>query len=387
MRFRILHFARVINRYDFIDTVIRQANPATFSLMACTLTRESHIAPPDYAAAGIRHWVLSGRARLEYPLTIVRLARLLRRERVDLLHTHHYDEALIGVLAARLAGTRATVIGRHYHDELYLVAGGAKLRALLAVEGMANRLARRIIVPSTAIRELLVGQQGVAAGKVRVVPYGFEFAAPRYQVPTEAEARAVRADLGLAGAFVVGNFGRHHALKGQDYLIRAFAELLRDVPAARLLMVGDGPFHGALRALVGHLGIARQVSFVGWRTDAVRLMAAVDVVAHPTLLDSFPQVMVEALVLAKPLVVTDAAGPADQIQHGRTGFMIPMRDVGAIHAGLRWVATHPGEARDMGTEGRRYVLEALDITRVIRRYEAVYTELLAEHPARRPPGG
>lgn len=242
MAYRVMHFAGMINRYDFIDNIIRHADPSKFYMMACTLTAASNIEPSNYAALGIPHWVLSGRRRKEYPLTILRLSQLLRREKVDILHTHHYDEAFIGCLAAKLAKTPAVVIGRHYHDELYLAASGAKLKALLAVEGFCNRLARKIIVPSTAIREMLVRRQRVPAEKVRVVPYGFDFAAERYRVLTETEVLTIRQELGLKDAFVIGNFGRHHPLKGQDYLIRAFAEIVDEFRMARLLMVGDGPF-------------------------------------------------------------------------------------------------------------------------------------------------
>ena len=378
----VLHFARVINRYDFIDNVIRFADPEQFRMMACTLTRESNIESPDYRTAGIPHWVISGRRRREYPLTILRLAGILRREGVKILHTHHYDEALIGILAARLARVPATVIGRHYHDELYVTVSGAKLRALLALEGFCNGRATRIIVPSEAIRELLVRRQGLPAWKVRVIPYGFDFVAERYRLPSEAETLSMRREMGLEDALIVANFGRHHPLKGQDDLLRAFAGFAGEFPHARLMMVGDGPFRRELETLAATLRISRQVRFTGWRRDAGRLMAMSDVVVHPTLLDSFPQVMIEALVFAKPLIITAAAGPRDQVRHHRTGVIIPMRSAEAIREALRWVVTHPEEAREMGEEGRRYVLRELDIRQVVRRYEAVYAEILSEDASR-----
>jgi glycosyltransferase involved in cell wall biosynthesis len=115
-----------------------------------------------------------------------------------------------------------------------------------------------------------------------------------------------------------------------------------------------------------------RVLFTGWRKDARRLMGAVDVVVHPTLLDSFPQVMVEAMALGKPLITTPAAGPMDQVRPGQTGLMVPMRDVEALYGALVWVRTHEEEARAMGERARAYVQAELDIRSVIPRYEAVY---------------
>jgi len=372
---RVLHFAGTINRYDFIDTVIRFADPRRFRMMACTFTAHSNIEDPGYERDGIPHFVLGVRHRkTDFPKAIGRLAALLHRERVDILHTHHYDEALIGLVAARLAGTPAVVVGRHYHDEIYLLTNGFKRKALLTLEDWVNRRAKAIVVPSTPIRSLLVERQGVPAGKVHVIPYGFDFRADRYRLPTPEEVHGIRQELGLQDGFVVGNFARHHRLKGQEYLLRAFARFVRDEPSARLLMVGDGPDHARLRGLARELGLEEtgKVLFTGWRKDARRLMGAVDVVVHPTLHEAFPQTMIEALSLAKPLVITPAAGPCDHVEHGRTGVVVPMRDVEALYDALVWVRTHGEEARAMGERARAYVQAELDIRLVIPRYEAVY---------------
>lgn len=371
---RVLHFTRFINRYDFIDTIIRFADSRRFEMMACTLTANSTVEPPRYDDAGIRHWVLDADARPRYPRAVLRLARLLRRERVDVLHTHHFEESVLGAMAAALARV-PMVFGRHYDADFYLVARGAKRRLLLGVEGFANRRARVVVVPSQQIRDLLI-RQGVPASKVAVVPYGFDFDAARYRPVAPDESAAVRRELGLNGGLVIGNFGRHHSLKGQDHLVRAFAQLARGTRDARLVMVGDGPAHADLRALAASLGVADAVLFTGWRRDAARFMAAVDVVAHPTLVDAFPQVVIEALLAGKALVAADAAGPADQVQHGRTGLLVPRGDEAALHAALRWCAEHPEEARRLGEEGRRWVLDTLDIRRIVPRYEACYERAL-----------
>lgn len=373
--YRVLHFARLVNRYDFIDNIVRFADPSRFRMMVCTLTGESNIADPDYASAGIPHWVLAIRDRRQYGSAILKLAALLRRERVDLLHTHHYDEAFLGVLAGRLAGV-PVVLGRHYHDELYLLASGARLRALLAVEGLCNRLARIIVVPSAAIRDLLVERQHVAREKVRLVPYGFDFASERYQPAGRQEALSLRTQLGPDGAFLAGNFGRHHQLKGQDYLLRGFADFARRFPCGRLVMVGTGPAHASLRVLARQLGLDRQVHFLGWRTDVGRLLQVVDVAVHPTLHEAFPQLMVEALAHARPLIITKVSGVSDHLQDGVTARLVPARDARALASALEWVANHADEARELGERGSRYVREHLDIRRVIGRYEACYLEAI-----------
>lgn len=119
---RVLHFTRFINRHDFVDTIIRFADPDRFRLMACTLIEGTNIEAPQYNVARIFHAILHCGERRQYPVAILRLARLLRSHRVDVLHTHHYEEAIIGVLAAKIARTPRVILGRHYHDEFYQIA-------------------------------------------------------------------------------------------------------------------------------------------------------------------------------------------------------------------------------------------------------------------------
>lgn len=377
---RVLHLAHVINRHDFIDTIVRFSDPRRFSMAACTLLDQCNIESPEYERVGIPRYVLGSASRWSYPSAVVRLAGLLRKGNIQIVHTHHYDGALLGVLAAKLARASRVVIGRHYHDELYLLASGVKLRALLAVEAFCNRHASAIVVPSGPMRALLVNRQRVPEAKIAVVPYGFDFGAERYRLVDEPGRRSALRSLGLETAFVAGNFARHHPLKGQEYLVRAFSRIVRDFPQARLVMVGDGPHHGALRALAQRLGLDRQLVFTGWRRDATRLLAAVDVVVHPTLHEAFPQLMVEALAHAKPLIITDVSGASDHIRHQRTGLLIPRRDEDAIYRAIRWTIEHPVEARSLGVEGRAYVMEHLDIRKVVGGYEACYEAVAGGRP-------
>ncbi len=189
---RVLHFTRFINRCDFIDTVIRFADPGRFRMMACTLTGQSNIEAPRYEREGIPHFILGCPKRWQYPGAIVQLAHVLRKNRVDVLHTHHYEETLIGILAAKVARTKAVVIGRHHDDEFYLIASGSKLRALLAIENFCNRRASAIVIPSAPMRAVLIERQKIPEEKIRVIPYGFDFSAERYRHLRKSEVESIR---------------------------------------------------------------------------------------------------------------------------------------------------------------------------------------------------
>src|SRR5262249_19194528 len=144
------------------------------------------------------------------------------------------------------------------------------------------------------------------------------------------EIQRVRTELGLEGRFVLGNFARLHEEKGQRVLIEALASLRPRYPQLTLVVVGEGPERGALEAQVRDCGLDDRVRFLGWRHDAMMLMAAVDVVVQPTLQEAFSQVMAEALWMGKPLVITDVSGAPDIIRDGRNGLLVPRGNAPAL---------------------------------------------------------
>ena len=364
---RVLHFTEVINRHDFIDTIIRNADPSRFEMMACTLWSQSNIAATDYQTAKIRHWVLTGEQRAKYPLIALELARLLKRERVDVLHTHHYDPALIGWFATRLYTKTRLVVGRHYSDSIYRLSSDVKRRTYLGAERIVNRAATRIIVPSAYIFEILTKRQGVDPHKIDLIPYGFEPA--KYVAPQAAEVRRIREELKLGDEFVLGNFSRLHEEKGHRFLIDALAMLKPRCLRLTVLLVGEGAERASIERQIRAAGLEGVVRMLGWRRDAMTIMAAADAVAQPTLQEAFSQVMAEALWMRKPLIITDVSGAPDVIRDGQNGLLVPRGDAPALAHAIERLANDPTLRTRLGEAGRTYVEEHLVIDKIIPRYE------------------
>lgn len=367
----ILHLSHVINRYDFIDVVIRHADRSRFRMLAATFTDEGSIRP---GSAEYRVTNLDVHRRADWPRSLIRLSRLLSKEAVDIVHTHHFDPTFVGVLAASLGRRPRLVIGRHYSDALYQLRPGWKRWAYLAVEGVCNRAAARIIAPSSMIQSILVERQRVPSGKVVQIPYGFDFSKHHLSDP-DAPPR-LRMELGLNGKLVIGTFSRLNADKGHTYLFQAFMSLRERWPELRLLLVGEGNARRELEEEVRARGLTGQVILTGWHQDVIDLMAMVDVVVQPSLHEAFSQVMVEALAMGKPLVFSDVSGVRDVVRHRWNGMIVPRRDHEALAAAIAELLERPEIARAMGERGRELVRRELDIRTVVERYESTYLEAL-----------
>lgn len=370
---RVLQFADIVNRHDFIDTIIQRADPSRFEVGVCVRSNESNIEVPVYEERTPR-WMVSGATRRGWPRAAWRLASILRAWKADILHAHHYDQAVIGWMATRICPRTRLVLGRHYSDAIYRLPSRLKQNAFLKIERRANNGAARIIVPSVLIREILTKRQGVRPDKVDLIPYGFE--PEKYAAVAPSEIERVRQELELEGRFVIGTFARLHEEKGHRFLLEALASLKDKFPRLLLLVVGEGPERAAIEQRIGSAGLAHAVRLLGWRRDAMALMASVDAVVQPTLQEAFSQAMAEALWMRKPLIITDVSGAPDIISDGENGLLVPRGDGAALTRAIERLIEDDALRARLGEAGRAYAEKNLSIGRIISRYEQSYLQAM-----------
>jgi glycosyltransferase involved in cell wall biosynthesis len=366
---RVLQFANIINRHDFIEVIVNHADPSRIMMAVCVRSRDSNIAEPLYRP-GIQRWLIKGESRSTMPFAACRLANLLRLWRADIVHTHHYDQAIIAWLATRIHRATRLIVGRHYSDDIYRLSHGLKRKALLQLEGLINRAASRIIVPSRFVREILTIRQRVYAEKIDLIHYGFEPA--KYTAPAAQEVLRIRKEFDLDGRFSIGTFGRLHEGKGHRYLLQAAAVLRDRVPGFRVLVAGDGPERIAIAGLIERQRLGGIVNLVGHRENAMAFMSAVDAVVQPTLHEAFSQVMAEAMWMRKPLVISDVGGAVDIIRDGDNGLLVPRGDKDALANAIERLFRDPGLRKRLAANGRAFAEEHLSIQHRIADYEQSY---------------
>lgn len=372
-KLRVLHLAGIINRSDFIDTVLSRLDRSRFEVRALVgvPARRTGRYPPG---APYPTRVLG------YPFDYWNLARLLaslasevRTFRPHVLHAHHFNENLVAGLASGLGAVPRYVIGRHYSDHIYFLTRGLKRRVLLLLEGWCNRRADRIVVPIRSVAALLTRSQGVPSEKVATIPYALDLDLLR---PTSVDAaRRIRSMEGLEGKYIILSSCRLSGEKGLDHLLAAMPRIRAMNPAARLVMLGSGPDERELRLRALALGIGDIVRFAGWRDDALDWIAAADVVVQPSECESYCQVLVEALVLGTPVVMTPVGVAPEVMADSRGGYLVPIRDSGAIAEAVCHLMTNPGLGPTLANAGRTYVLEHLDADHITKQHEELYLAL------------
>jgi glycosyltransferase involved in cell wall biosynthesis len=157
--------------------------------------------------------------------------------------------------------------------------------------------------------------------------------------------------------------------------VQALRELAGELQDLVWVVLGDGPDEASLRESVRGAGLEDRVRLAGWRTDAIKIVAAVDAVVQPTLQEGFSQAMVEALWMGVPLVITEVSGARDVIDPGRSGLLVPPADPGALAAAIRELHADEALRGTLARNGHADVERRLTLGRVIPRFEELYTRI------------
>ncbi|MGW5649824.1 glycosyltransferase [Streptomyces humi] len=301
------------------------------------------------------------------PDEVRRLTRLLHEVRPGLVHAHSAKAGLAGRLAVR--GRVPTLFQPHAWS--FEAVGGATGALALRWERWGARWADLVVCVSEAERAT-----GVRAGihaRYTVVPNGIDIT--RF-TPASAPAPAPAATERRASAPLVVCVGRLCRQKGQDVLVRAWPEVLRRVPEARLVLVGDGPDRDALRRLA-----PASVEFAGAVTDVRPWYRAADLVVLPSRWEGMALAPLEAMACGRPVLVTDVDGARESLPPGhRAPCLVPPGQPGPLAAAVTGLLLDPELRASLGDRGRRHVQSTHDVRRTAEAVAELYRELLGGRP-------
>ena len=292
---------------------------------------------------------------------VMRLARWLERERVELVHVHDFYSTMLVVPAAKLAGTKV-IVGRldlaHWH--------GRARRALL--KGL-TRMADHVVANAEAVRDMLVNEEGLPAERVSVIHNGLDLA--RFRARAREGLNAPLPDTGDAPVVVhVANM--NHPVKRQEDLLRAIARVHQRGQRLHAFLVGDGPRRPELERLAGALGVADSVHFLKHRTDVPALYARATFGVLCSSAEGLSNAVMEGMAAGLPMVVTRVGGNPELVADGERGLVVPPLQPEALSEAFLTLLADPERGRRMGAEARAFVERELSLERMVRRHDAMY---------------
>ncbi len=306
------------------------------------------------------------------------LLSLCREFQPHIIHTHTAKAGTLGRLAGAIYGlrngTRRCRLVHTFHGHVFEHYFGPLTSPMVRLwERILAVITDRIVVLSALQRADIVERFGIAPSrKVRIIPLGLDL--DSFVLEGLAPLRdqlGCPCDLPL-----IGIIGRLVTVKNHELFLRAAHRLIDGGTAAHFVIVGGGDRERQLRELVDALGIARHVTFLGWRRDLAEIYRSLDIVALTSRNEGTPVALIEAMTMERAIIATAIGGVQDVVEHGRTGLLVPSDSIEELSAAMQRLVSDRALRDRLGKAARVAALAKYSKHRLIADTANMYREIM-----------
>ena len=288
---------------------------------------------------------------------VFRTVATIRKFKPDVIQSHLFQGGIVGLIAGKLMKV-PVVHTRHHIDEHY--QSGTYMHRW--IDRVVAKRSDHVVVCSIAAKKWLIEIEGVKEEHVSVINQCFDFS---FLSPTPEAISKAKLDLNFVPERLnIVCVSRYSKAKGQNYLILAIKELVQTIPNISLTLMGPGDSTWLVE-LVKELELEQFINILPARSDVPACIAAADMIIHPSLADSFSQLVIEAQGVGGLLIASEIAAAREQIIDGVTGLIVPPRDSSAIAKAVRYLVNNPDLAISMRRNGPLHVREKFTWQRMV----------------------
>ena len=328
----------------------------------------SHLTSPaieEFKRHGFQLAVWSQRRRYD-PSLIYQSWKTAREHNVTILQSHGYKPAVLAWCLKRLIGLPWVAVVHGHTSENKRIAFYNKLDLWL------TRSADRVVAVSVATGRFLE-QNGISRSRIRVIPNAIDPHAYRVGNASTEFRQVCRAG---PEALLIGVIGRLSPEKGVAIFLNAFEQVVKVIPAARAVVVGEGQEAERLKTMAREPGIHDCVTFAGYQAEMSLIYPALDLVVIPSLSEGLPNVLLEAFLHGKPVVATAVGGIPD-VMHGELSrWLVPPGDAAALADAIIRALQCSKLRAELAEEGNRRIRETFTPEQRATRFLKVYEELI-----------
>jgi len=327
----------------------------------------------DAEDAGITVFVLVRHGKFDLR-RVLQLARMLRKEKIDITHSFTHDANMYNVLASALAPGKIVICSERSSGEISekVIAGLGKF---------IYRFVDKMIVNSHRGGKIIARKFKIPAQKISVVPNGIQLNGLHRGSSTDIKRRLKR-EFGINDdEQIIGSVGNLWQIaKNHGFLLRAAALIVKSNPKVRFVLVGGGNQQRlALEDAARKLDLWEHFVFTGLRRhdEVLQIISLFDIGVLTSTKEGLPNAVMEYMACGKPVVTTDVGGCSELVVDGETGFLIPSGDVNAFAEKVLWLLNRAERAREMGQNGRDRILEHFSMEKMVSLTTEIYDRLIS----------
>ncbi|MBE0460943.1 MAG: glycosyltransferase family 4 protein [Candidatus Aminicenantes bacterium] len=364
----VINEATVGGGQKHVILLAKNLNTERFHVLAASSTNGPFI--EELTKIGIRHIPVKMKGILNFQ-AIFSICSLVRKERIDIVHTHGGIAGLSGRLGAFLS--RSPVIVHTLHGIHYLNYKNRFLKWLcIQLEKIFSIFTDAIIFVSDSDKEKAKENKLVKNKKINVIKNGIEFS----EVQSHVDVLAKKKTLGIDSSWpLIGTVARLHPQKGHIYLLKAAKKIIEIQPQTRFLIIGSGQLRTALEDYCKQFGISDNVIFLGTRNDVPELLQIIDIFVLPSLWEGFPIALMEAMASGKPVVATRVDGNREIVEHKRTGILVEPKNPDSLSNAILTLLKDKDYCCQLSKNGKREVMDKYSVLKMVKETEKLYIDL------------
>lgn len=356
---QITHDLAIGGLQQVVVNICKNIDREKFDISVLCLRRGGELVQ-EVEKLGIKMFILPQPQKTDY-FAFLKVAKILRQERIKVIHTHNTQPFIDGVIGAILAGVKRRIHtdhGRIFPD---------KRRYMFAERIMAHFVDKVVAVSEDTARKLRQYER-IPLKKITIIPNGIDLNLYRRAINKEEKRRSL--GINSTGP-VIGTIARLSEEKGITYLLQAMKSIISIYPKATLLIVGDGPLMDDLVRQSLSLAIRKNVLFLGTRRDIPEILRALDIFVLPSLSEGLPMVILEAMAADCPIVASNTGGIPNALRSYKKSLLSipgnPQNLAEAVNATLQNLKAAEGEGDTFYK-----VMDEFSVSRMIAQYESLY---------------
>ncbi len=306
----------------------------------------------------------------------IKLISIIKNGRYQIVHTHTSKAGILGRWAAWLCRTPIIVHTPHGHI-FYGYYGRLKTGIFIIIERITAFITDRIITLTEREKQEHIAFKIASSQKFITIHSGVE--TKRFLEITPEDTKRIKKEFNIKeDCLVVGTVGRLVEVKGHKYLIQAAHKILKRIQnyrSIKFIIVGDGPLMADLKREANLLGISESVIFTGWRNDVPAVMSVFDIFVLPSLNEGMGKVLIEAMLLKKPIIASRAGGIPDLIKDGENGIIIKPSSPDELTDAIIALLKSEDKRKKMGDNGR-IIAESYGDKAMVEKLEGVYEDII-----------
>lgn len=299
--------------------------------------------------------------RIDY-FAFLKIIKILKRHRIEIIHTHNTQPLIDGTMAAILSGVKTIVHTDHarkFPD---------KLRYMI-LEKIMSIFAYKIVGVSEHTSNNLIKYERISPAKIMTIPNGIDEVVFNINI----DKSEFRCELGIPPQGpIIGFGGRLSEQKGLTYLLQAMPKIIKKLPNTNLIIAGEGPDENELKEEAKKLNIDKNVFFIGPRMDMNKILKFIDIFILPSIWEGLPMIILEAMAAGCPIIATAVGGNATAIHNGVNGRLIPAKDPGTLSTEIIKLLSD-SKLRKKYSENSLKIFEKKFSAKIMtRKYERIY---------------